>query len=49
MLGALAGGFSGAFGYFLAGKFHGNEKGETLYPVYAVAFFGIMVTAAKFL
>jgi hypothetical protein len=49
MLGAVAGGFSGAFGYFLAGRVHGEEKVETLYPVYAVIFFGAMVAAAKFL
>ena len=48
MLGALAGGFSGAVGFFLAGRFHGEEKGGKIYPVYAVSFFGLMVMAAKF-
>nr|BDT28351.1 hypothetical protein BHI3_18170 [Bacteriovorax sp. HI3] len=49
MLGALAGGFSGAFGFFLAGKFHGNDKGERLYPIYSATFFGLIVLATKFL
>ncbi|TDP52164.1 hypothetical protein C8D79_2814 [Bacteriovorax stolpii] len=49
MLGALAGGFSGAFGFFLAGKFHGNDKGEKLYPIYSATFFGLIVLATKFL
>lgn len=47
MLGALAGGVSGAFGFFLAGKFHGKEAGETLYPLYAATFFGLIVLSAK--
>lgn len=49
MLGALAGGVSGAFGFFLAGKFHGNDKGERLYPIYSATFFGLIVLATKFL
>ena len=49
MIGALAGGVSGAFGHFLAGKVHGNEKGEQIYPVYSVTFFGIMILASKFI
>ena len=49
MLGALAGGFSGAFGFFLAGKLHGNDKGERLYPIYSATFFGLIVLATKFL
>ncbi len=47
MLGALAGGFSGAFGFFLAGKFHGSDKGESLYPIYSVTFFALIVVTAK--
>ena len=49
MLGALAGGFSGAFGFFLAKKFHGSDKAESHYPIYAASFFGLIVLAAKFL
>jgi hypothetical protein len=49
MLGALAGGVSGAAGYFLAGKFHEEEKIETLYPVYAIVFFCTIIISAKFL
>ena len=49
VLGALAGGLSGAVGFFLAGRVHGEEKGEKLYPVYSVSFFGIMILAAKFI
>ncbi len=49
MIGALAGGVSGAFGHFLAGKVHGDEKGQKIYPVYSVTFFGIMVFASKLL
>ena len=47
LLGAVAGGLSGAFGHFLAGKFHGDEKGERVYPLYAAIFFGLMVLTAK--
>ena len=47
MIGALAGGGSGAFGHFLAGKVHGNEKGQQIYPAYSVVFFGMMVLASK--
>ncbi len=49
LIGALAGGFAGAFGFFLAGKVHGNEKGEQLYPLYAATFFGLLVLSAKLL
>lgn len=49
LIGALAGGFSGAFGFFLAGKLHGTEKGERIYPLYAATFFGLLVLSAKFL
>ena len=48
MLGALAGGVSGAFGYLLAGKFHGLEKGEKIYPAYALTLFVALLMAAKF-
>jgi hypothetical protein len=47
MIGAVAGGVSGAAGYFVAGKFHGEEKVETLYPLYAAALFVVMVVATK--
>ncbi len=47
MIGAVAGGISGAAGHFLAGKFHGDEKGEKIYPVYSATFFGLMVLGAK--
>lgn len=47
MIGAVAGGLSGAFGHFLAGKFHGEEKGQKIYPVYSATFFGLMVLGAK--
>lgn len=49
MIGALAGGVSGAFGHFLAGKFHGDEKGQKLYPVYSVTCFGLMILGSKFI
>lgn len=49
MIGAVAGGVSGAVGYFLAGKFHGDEKGTQIYPIYAVALFGIAVLASRLL
>ncbi|MEA9358180.1 hypothetical protein SHI21_18240 [Bacteriovorax sp. PP10] len=49
MIGAVAGGLSGAVGHFLAGKFHGNEKGQKIYPVYSATFFGLMVLGAKFI
>ncbi|MBC7714230.1 MAG: hypothetical protein H7177_12880 [Rhizobacter sp.] len=49
LLGALGGGMSGAAGYFLAEKVHGNEKVNDLYPVYAVILFGLVVIASKFL
>lgn len=49
VLGALAGGLSGAIGFFLAGRFHGEEKGEKLYPVYSASFFGLMILASKFI
>lgn len=47
MIGAVAGGLSGAFGHFIAGKFHGEDKGEKIYPIYAASFFGLIVLAAK--
>ena len=47
LIGALAGGLSGAFGHFLAGKFHGPQNGEKIYPLYAATFFGLMVLTAK--
>ena len=47
MLGAVAGGFSGAFGYLVADKIHGEEKVKTIYPVYAVSLFGLMILATK--
>ena len=47
MLGAVAGGVSGAAGFFLAGRFHGEEKGEKIYPLYALSFFGLMILAAR--
>ena len=47
MIGAIAGGVSGAFGHFLAGKVHGEEKGQKIYPAYSVTFFGLMVLGAK--
>ena len=48
ILGAMAGGISGAVGYFLAGKVHGSEKGNELYPLYAVALFCTAVLINKF-
>jgi hypothetical protein len=47
MLGAVAGGVSGAAGYFVAGKIHKEEKAESLYPLYAAALFVVMVVASK--
>lgn len=47
MIGAVAGGVSGAFGHFLAGKVHGDEKGQKIYPVYSATFFGLFVLGAK--
>lgn len=47
MIGAVAGGLSGALGHFFAGKFHGDEKGQKIYPVYSATFFGLMVLGAK--
>ena len=49
MLGALLGGVSGAAGYFMAGKFHGDEKVTQIYPIYAVILFGITVAASRLL
>ena len=49
MIGAVAGGVSGAIGYFLAGKVHGTEKGNQIYPLYSVVLFGMVVTASKLL
>lgn len=48
ILGALAGGFSGSFGFFIANKFHGKEKGEAWYPAYAAILFCAVVLSAKF-
>lgn len=47
LVGAVAGGVSGAIGYFLAGKVHGVEKGQKIYPMYSATFFGVMVLASK--
>lgn len=47
MIGAVAGGVSGAVGYFLAGKFHGAEKVNQIYPLYAVSLFAIAVVASR--
>jgi hypothetical protein len=47
LIGAMAGGASGAVGYFLAGKVHGDEKINQLYPLYSVIFFGLFVLATK--
>jgi hypothetical protein len=49
MLGAIAGGVSGAVGYFIAGKFHGDEKVTQIYPIYAVILFGIAVGTSRLL
>ena len=49
MIGAMAGGVSGAAGYLLADKVHGSEKVNQLYPVYAVIFFGLLIVTSKFL
>lgn len=49
MLGAVAGGVSGAAGYFIAGKFHDEEKIETIYPMYAAALFIAIVIASRFI
>ena len=48
MLGALAGGVSGAAGYFVAERFHDQEKIDTIYPMYAAAFFIAIVIASRF-
>jgi hypothetical protein len=48
LLGAIAGGFSGSVGYLVAGKFHGKEKGESIYPMYAAALFCTIVLVFKF-
>lgn len=47
MIGAVAGGVSGAAGFFLAGRFHGEEQGEKLYPIYSLALFGMMILASR--
>jgi hypothetical protein len=47
LIGAVAGGVSGAFGHFLAGKVHGEEKGQKIYPAYSATFFGLMVLGSK--
>ena len=47
VIGAVAGGVSGAIGHFLAGKVHGDEKGQKVYPMYSATFFGMMVLASK--
>lgn len=47
LIGALAGAVSGAIGYFLAGKFHGNEQGIKIYPLYSVTLFSTIVLAFK--
>lgn len=49
MLGALAGALSGALGFYLAGKFHGNEKGAKIYPLYSATFYGLIVLTTRFL
>jgi hypothetical protein len=47
ILGAMAGWFSGGLGYIIAGKFHGEEKGQTWYPAYAAVLFCSVIVAAK--
>lgn len=49
MLGAVAGGVSGAAGYFIAERFHDEEKIETIYPMYAAALFIAIVIASRFI
>lgn len=48
LIGAVAGGFSGAAGYLIAGKIHGKEKIEMIYPAYAALCFAAIILAAKF-
>ncbi len=49
MIGAVAGGISGAVGFFFASKVHGDEKGNQLYPIYAVTIFAALVLTSKLL
>ena len=47
LLGALAGGCSGALGHLTASKIHEKEKAEKIYPLYALVFFSILVVCAQ--
>ena len=46
-IGALAGGLSGALGFLIAGKFHGTEKREHIYPLYSATFFGLFLLTIR--
>lgn len=48
IIGAVAGGLSGAAGYFLAEKIHGKERIEAIYPAYAAALFIALVIISRF-
>ena len=45
LLGAIAGGFSGALGHFTAGKIHDKDKAQKIYPIYSSIIFVILIAA----
>lgn len=47
LVGALAGGASGALGYFTASKFHQKDLVERIYPLYSLIFFVTLVVGAR--
>lgn len=47
LLGALAGGCSGALGHLAASKIHEKDLAERIYPLYAFIFFAILVGCAQ--
>ncbi len=47
LVGAIAGGASGALGYFTASKFHQKDLVERIYPIYSLIFFVALVVGAR--
>lgn len=47
LIGAVAGAVSGAIGYFIASKFHGNDLGTKIYPLYSVTMFSTIILVFK--
>lgn len=47
LLGAVAGGASGALGYITAEKIHSKDLVEQYYPLYSLVFFSILIVCAK--